>query len=322
MQIESLGRGGITGGLRVVHPSDAYLETLFADVPAAHLVEVRWRSEHHQMRSEFFPVGIRGAAAARLRELARSTDAYVGCAPRTRRAGTRDAIGPVPVLWVDCDGELASARVRAWSPPPTMVVSSGSPGCLHAYWRLAMPLEPRAAELANLRLAKAVGADARCYDAARILRPAGTFNHKSGTPLPVALDCRDASARLEADSVLAAAPILDAQGIERRWDARAERDGRGDPLLRIAPRVYVAALLGRSPARNGKVCCPFHEDERPSLHVYREPNRGWCCYSCGRGGSVYDLAAALWGLQTRGGDFIRLRRRLLDTLGLDRGRSL
>jgi hypothetical protein len=203
-----------------------------------------------------------------------------------------------------------------------MVVSSGSPGCLHAYWRLAVPLAPQAAELANLRLAKAVGADPRCYDAARILRPAGTFNHKGGTPSPVTLDRCDAITRHEADLVVAAAPILEAPGIERRWDARSKRDDRGDPLLRIAPPVYVAALLGGSPARNGKVGCPFHEDERPSLHVYREPSRGWCCYSCGRGGSVYDLAAALWGLQTRGGGFIRLRRRLLDTLDLDRGRSL
>jgi hypothetical protein len=29
-----------------------------------------------------------------------------------------------------------------------------------------------------------------------------------------------------------------------------------------------------------------------------------------RGTSVYDLAAALWGLETRGADFIELRRRL------------
>jgi len=37
------------------------------------------------------------------------------------------------------------------------------------------------------------------------------------------------------------------------------------------------------------------------------------CFSahCRRGGSIYDLAAVLWRLDTRGHDFLELRRRLL-----------
>jgi DNA primase len=63
------------------------------------------------------------------------------------------------------------------------------------------------------------------------------------------------------------------------------------------------------------VPCPFHLDERPSLHVYATADRGWTCFSCRRGGSVYDLAAALWGLKTRGRDFVEVRERLLDRYG-------
>jgi hypothetical protein len=53
--------------------------------------------------------------------------------------------------------------------------------------------------------------------------------------------------------------------------------------------------------------CPFHADEYPSFHVYPTAARGW---SAGRGGSVYDLAGALWDMQARGRDFARLKQRL------------
>jgi len=71
-------------------------------------------------------------------------------------------------------------------------------------------------------------------------------------------------------------------------------------LLALAPRVYVERLLGQPVGRSGKVRCPFHTDRTPSLHVYQEPSRGWYCYGCHRGGSVYDLAALL--LSDRSGD--------------------
>jgi hypothetical protein len=44
--------------------------------------------------------------------------------------------------------------------------------------------------------------------------------------------------------------------------------------------------------------------------VYETPEGGWYCFSCKRGTSVYDLAGPLWGLATRGADFLELRRRL------------
>jgi hypothetical protein len=62
------------------------------------------------------------------------------------------------------------------------------------------------------------------------------------------------------------------------------------------------------------VSCPFHTDATPSLHVYPEPGRGWYCYGCGRGGSVYDLAALLWSISPSGRGFIELRQRLAEAL--------
>jgi DNA primase len=36
-----------------------------------------------------------------------------------------------------------------------------------------------------------------------------------------------------------------------------------------------------------KVCCPFHEDRSPSLHVYDDG--GWKCFGCGKHGDVIDF---------------------------------
>jgi len=83
-----------------------------------------------------------------------------------------------------------------------------------------------------------------------------------------------------------------------------------DPLLLVPPPVYFERLTGLRVGRSGKLRCMFHDDQHPSLHVYPQPGRGWYCFGCGRGGSIYDLAALLSGRGTRGRDFVELRREL------------
>lgn len=93
-----------------------------------------------------------------------------------------------------------------------------------------------------------------------------------------------------------------------------------DPLLTIAPREYIEKLTGVEVPASGHMRCvlPGHENERtPSLKVYETPERGWYCFGCGRGGSIYDFGAALWGMPTRGRKFRELRARLLRELGID-----
>jgi hypothetical protein len=91
-------------------------------------------------------------------------------------------------------------------------------------------------------------------------------------------------------------------------------------LLAIEPAVYVARLLGVEIPRDRKVPCPFHRDEHPSLHVYDSPARGWFCFGrCRRGGTVYDLAAPLYGYEPRGHGFVRLRRELLRLFDVEDG---
>lgn len=97
---------------------------------------------------------------------------------------------------------------------------------------------------------------------------------------------------------------------------RAPRSAVGeDGLLALSPRVYVEHLTGRRVGRSGKVRCPFHDDAKPSLHVYETAAEGWYCFGCGRGGSIYDFAALLLDRGTRGEEFIALRRELAAILG-------
>jgi hypothetical protein len=58
----------------------------------------------------------------------------------------------------------------------------------------------------------------------------------------------------------------------------------------------------------------LHEDHTPSLQLYEHD---WYCYgACRTGGSIYDLGALLYGLGTRGHDFLELRERLAEELHL------
>ena len=291
----------------------AYLRALAGDASGSHYLEVRYRVSDDALTAAFFPTYDHSAVIDFIERRAPHADVYVGCAPRSRRSGTRNDIDQVWVLWAECDGADAARSALEYRPEPAIVVRSGSGPNLHAYWPLRRPLAPADAEVANLRLAQAVGADRACFDAARILRPPGTWNHKHAPPSPVVALRADAGARFEVADVVARAPEIQAEPVERRWRTRGTRDPGGDGLLRIPPAVYVGELLGVNARPGRKVHCPFHDDERPSLHVYATASRGWSCFSCGRGGSIYDLAADLWGMETRGRAFVELRQLLADS---------
>jgi hypothetical protein len=296
----------------------AYLALITGGAPASHFLEIRFRVGAHQLVNEFHPAREPEAIIGAIRQRCSRTDVYLGCAPRTRRSGTKDAVSQVWTLWAECDGEEAARRLRRFRPAPALVIASGSgPNC-HAYWPLTAPLTPRRAEAANLRLVHALGADPNCFDASRILRPPGTWNHKHSPPLPVAVLRLHAELRFTPEEVVDRLPIVGQDILRRRWDTPT-RETRDDPLLTISPRAYVADLLGTRPGRDGKVKCPFHDEKRPSLHVYPTGAQGWCCFSCRRGGTIYDLAAGVWGLGTRGRDFIEVRDRLLERYGRELG---
>ena len=292
-----------------------FLETLAGDSDPGELVELRYRLDDGRMGQLFYSPGRLRGLATRALMLGRRTDVYVGCAPRTRRHGGRDAVARAFVLWADCDGEHAAAALERFQPQPSIVIASGSGRNCHAYWPLTEPLEREQLERANRRLAHALGADPASADAARILRVPATYSHKHQPPVPVE------ALRLDVDRRLPAADVVGGLADPPRAPrplAPAPVGPGDDALLAIAPEVYVRRLLGVEVPRHRKVRCPFHADRHASLHVYESAERGWYCYGrCRRGGTIYDLAAPLYGCQPRGEDFLRLRAELRRLFGLE-----
>ncbi|MGI8803270.1 MAG: DNA-primase RepB domain-containing protein [Solirubrobacteraceae bacterium] len=309
-----------------------YLAMLGAD---RGLLELRYRKPGGPMRQEFSePTANRtvgqscphrldprraspAALASRIVELATEHDVYVGCAPRTRRSGGLDAIEQVFTLWTDCDGAAAVAALAAFEPKPAMVVLSGTGPNRHAYWPLRAPLSPGDARRANRRLAHALGADMASTDAARILRPPGTLNHKHAPARRVVCDRLEVVSYDAREIVGRLADPPTARGDEARVIRLDDRRLPNDDVLRtLDPATYVQALTGEHVPASGTIRCPLpdHQDDTPSFHAYPDADSGWYCFGCARGGTIYDLAAQLWGVDTRGASFHDLRRRVAETL--------
>jgi hypothetical protein len=271
-------------------------------------------------------------------------EVFVGVAPRVRPAGGKDAVAGTRWLWIDVD---RPDRLDAlWSflaeRPCQLLIASGGSGGVHAYWRLdrALParheapsglvLEP--IERAHDRIIHALGvgadgrpdvADPRCRERSRVMRLAGTVNHKSGAWARI----------LEADLALAPYAIealvgdLPDPASATARPSRPRGDGPArDPYKLIAPPEYFRRLAGIVVPRGGLVSCPAprHRDRHPSCSVGTEPEHGWCCHSasCGARGAIYDLASVLeggpWGPQLRGAAFARARLRVIEAFGEQR----
>jgi hypothetical protein len=293
---------------------ERYLRALFQRESAGAFIEVRYR-HRDDMRRHFFEHTDTYAAARTIARLGLSTDVYVGVAARaSKHAGGKDAIQRVWTLWADLDDVDARDRLEQLPVAPAIVIASGTAGHLHTYWPLARPVSIQAAETANRRLAAQLDADTGAVtNAATILRPPGTYSFKTDPPTPVVLERLDdelttvyaVTAGIAADPTPAAATAS---------PAGAPRPGE-DPLRALDPAHYVSALTGQAVGRSRKISCPFHEDRTPSFHVYERPEDGYYCFGCRRHGhTAYDLASALWSLQTRGEDFLELRARLYELL--------
>src|SRR4051812_36263479 len=233
-----------------------FLAALAGSAGRGELFELRYRLDDGQPMGQVFapPTRLRGLAT-RAVALGGRTDVYVGCAPRTRRHGGRDAVQRAFVLWADCDGEHAVEALEAFDPAPSIVIASGSGRNCHAYWPLTAPLPRGEVERANQRLAHALGADPASADAARILRIPGTWSHKHRPPTPVHALQLDVRRRVRAADVVGT--LTDPACAPRTAPPLRNTHG-DDPLLAIAPEQYVRRLLGVEVPRHRKVPCPFH----------------------------------------------------------------
>jgi hypothetical protein len=276
------------------------------------------------MYRQFFPAHVSRLAALRAAQLATSTDVYVGVALRDgNRAGGASAIQDARFLHIETDEPDALALLERFAHPPTIEIASGGPGHRHLYWRLSRCAPAIEVERANRRLAASLGGDPASVDIARILRPPGTLNHGHDPPSDVRLLCVRPEASYSLAELVQGLTPDPQQRVPRRREL-PRRPGRGvvdRELLAIAPERYVRVLANATPNRAGKIRCPFHEDRTPSLQLY--PDGTFYCFgrldehrACDKGGSIFDFAAARWGMTTRGDDFLKLREELARAFGL------
>jgi hypothetical protein len=295
-----------------------YVRALFGPAPEGSLVEVRFRVPSG-MAQRFMPASREHDVVDAVLSLASRTEVFVGVLPRARPGGRiADVVKRSSVLWADCDTSASVAALASFEPRPSMVVASGSDQHVHAYWFLQEPVDLDRLEHLNRRLAAALGADGGVVTKPHtILRPAGSLNTKHSPPALVRLIGLQEGHRPGADEIDALLPrertepgSMSHAGLSRAPTPIAS----SDPLRLVPPPVYFERLTGLRVGRSGKLRCLFHDDRSPSLHVYREPGRGWYCFGCGRGGSIYDLAALLSGRETRGSDFSEVRRELRELI--------
>lgn len=177
---------------------------------------------------------------------------------------------------------------------------------MHAYWSLDAPLSPAWFERANRRLSYRLGADLKVTDAARILRPPGSLNHKTTPPNPVFVEM-SYDVRWTVAHIVGHLP--DPPNVKPARTPRADIAETDDPLQGISADVYYETLTGRELVR-GNVTCPFHgggNERNGSLRLYETT---WYCFTCCEGGGIYQFASRLWGMERRGRGFIELRDRL------------
>jgi RepB DNA-primase from phage plasmid/CHC2 zinc finger len=303
-------------GLAPQQQARLFLRALALPAPDGALIELRYkRRDGGGMLQHWTPCTDAPSAAAVAVDVGRHADTYAGVARRMQREGGKDAVPAVRWLWADCDAPQATQALEAFDPPAPMVVRS-SPGKGHAYWPLREWLGADDAERALRRLAHALGADSACAERARILRVPGTLNHKHGTPEPVELIRFEPPARsFTVADVVGGLPDPEPERDTPVAVGRpAGMDGTVADVLRGIPaEAYVPALIGQEAIR-GYVRCPFHsggQERTPSLFVRGRAGheQDWHCFGCGEGGGIFDLAARLWGLNTRA-DFSALLQRL------------
>ena len=292
-------------------PLLAYLWLLAGDRPNGHYFDIRsiGRSGRAGVEQLFVPAVRAHVAATVIADRARKRDVYVGVALRTTDGhGGKRAIDGSHLVYIDCDTDRAGAKLRDFEHPPTVEIASGTDGHVHAYWRLDRTESTDAVERANRQLAARLGGDRACVDIARILRPPETRNHKCCPPRPVELLAYRPGARYaleELTSGLIDTATARPPSSPMTFAAGDELDAR---LRAISAQHFAFALTGVRANRAGKITCPFHDDDTPSLQLYAGGT--FYCFGCLRGGTIYDFAAALWQIQPRGAGFIALRERL------------
>jgi P4 family phage/plasmid primase-like protien len=246
-----------------------YLELLYPDPPGEHYLVVSWVVSPQEICSQWHHPDKILTVVRRIRMLARSMNVYIGlglrhptCIPHLHTRGTNADVSILPGVWIELDHNAGTHTATNLPTPGELLafiedlpfqfsLLIDSTGGYHGYllfkelWHLDTPEEHQAATLLLRRFQRTIQARAAdrgwkvdtTSDLARILRPPGTLNYKSGTSKPVTILHEEALRYNPSD--LADAPWL--ATIEDTYTPTA-RNGRFPPTP-LAPIVDGCAWL-------------------------------------------------------------------------------
>jgi len=238
---------------------EGYFQAIVGDEPASSFIEIRpmLPNDGGPARGRtWVSVNRFDKFRDHINKLAQTTNVFVGVAPRVRREGYASAVERVWTLWVDIDHEENLRKLAQFNPQPAIVVRSGSGGA-HAYWPLSEPLTGPQAQRANRRLAAHLNADINATDAARILRPPGTLNHKH-QPAKHVVCTRLLPIGFTAAEVVSALPDSEHYTKPR---PHFKRSGEPESVLGRLTRVITTTPHGnRNAAFFWAVCCALEDD--------------------------------------------------------------
>jgi hypothetical protein len=264
------------------------LEALHGASPGS-FTELRLIDQHGRGAGQlFFECEDTASAVEAALTRALQLDVLFSVAPRTRREGTREAVGAVPAVWVDVDDAPAAAALRAFDHPPSFVIASGTPGNLHAYWLLEESVEPAVAEELNAAFANVLGGDAAATDAARLLRLPGTRNHKSFPSNEVKL-VEFTERRYGVETLRRALPGVPESKARRPEGVHRQAAHVAAPAVQ---RVLDRLREVRRTRSGWMALCPAHDDTRPSLSI-GERDDGRCLLHCFAGCPTEKILAVL-----------------------------
>ena len=141
---------------------------------------VKWAISLREDWDVFFGVGLRRCLATN--DMRQCPHRQVG----------KDHVSRLPAAWGDFDlkdhergaGDDIASLLRGSDNAPRIMVQSGRG--IHGYWPIPLTADLEGVERLNRGIRDTLGGD-NAVDAARILRVAGTLNHKYGAPLAVRL---------------------------------------------------------------------------------------------------------------------------------------
>jgi P4 family phage/plasmid primase-like protien len=299
--------------------SHAFLEMWFALAQPGELVEVRPLNKKpgaFPMSRTWFGTATEAAAYVAA-SCAAGDDVYIGALPRSRRAGTSDAVGSLCWLWADVDygtvghavpshfatRDEALAAISAFSPAPSLLIDTA--GGFHVWW--ALEAIPDAGEWTSAmrRIAFALDGDTNAIDPPRILRIPGTYNYKTKPARAVVVVTADGPTTTIAAFASLPEPPVDERETEAYAPSASPRQVGGDRPFDRANDVPIAEVLSwlnvkmHRESRRIYCACPVHRGHNESQCIVggSKYNTIRCFGDCSKSFSPVDVAVSVLGVE-------------------------